>query len=165
MEAIPNSGWSTPGLYHKSKPMKKYKYWIGIDTGVNTGMCIWDSQIKKIIALETMGILEAQAFLSGFFIKDKSQFFLRLEDARLRKWIPHQKTEKAERGRREGAGSVKRDTQIWEDFCQMQGIDYELVPPKNNKTKVTAEYFRMITKWQDKTNEHARDAAMLVFGK
>jgi hypothetical protein len=38
------------------------------------------------------------------------------------------------------------------------------VAPKNNTTKISAEYFKAVTKWTARTNEHGRDAAMLVVG-
>lgn len=44
------------------------------------------------------------------------------------------------------------------------GIPFELVAPKNNKTKVSADYFKKLTGWEGRTNEHERDCAMLVFG-
>lgn len=97
-------------------------------------------------------------------INHTNHVFIRVEDARLRKWIPYQKNEKAEAGRREGAGSVKRDAKIWEDFLTDIGADFEMVAPKNNKTKVTAAFFKKLTGYQGKTNEHERDAAMLVVG-
>lgn len=89
---------------------------------------------------------------------------VRIEDARLRKWIPRMPNISRELGRREGAGYVKAHAAIWQDFLEDLGIDYELVPPKNNKTKVNAEYFKSLTGYEGKTTEHARDACMLVFG-
>lgn len=104
------------------------------------------------------------AFISGFAESEKSEVIIRIEDARLRKWIPRQKDETAERGRNRGAGSVMRDAQIWQEYAEQNEIDFEMVAPKNNKTKVTADYFRKVTKWEEQTNSHCRDAAMLVFG-
>jgi hypothetical protein len=59
---------------------------------------------------------------------------------------------------------VKRDCQIWEDYLTDLRIPFEMVAPKNNATKLTAEQFRRITGYEGKTNEHGRDAAMLVYG-
>ena len=84
----------------------------------------------------------------------------RFEDARLRKWIPQIKGKEV----LQGVGSVKRDAGIWEDFLRDLGVPFEMVAPKNNITKLSADSFRKITGWQSKTNEHSRDAAMLVFG-
>ena len=36
--------------------------------------------------------------------------------------------------------------------------------PKRNITKMSQEYFKQLTGWKKQTNEHSRDAAMLVFG-
>jgi len=40
----------------------------------------------------------------------------------------------------------------------------ELVKLKWHKKKMDAEPFNRLTNWKGKTNEHARDAEMLVFG-
>ena len=147
--------------------MKKYKYYIGIDPGVKTGLAIYDREEKSIALITSGTLLEIQYILQSHpwnkLIKF-GQVFVRMEDSRLRKWIPRQKTESAERGRREGAGHVKAHCAIWEDFFKIWAIPYELVAPKNNKTKVTADYFKMISNCPAKTNSHERDAGMLVIG-
>lgn len=68
-------------------------------------------------------------------------------------------------GRAKGAGSVERDCSIWEDFLADINIPCEMVAPKNNVTKLRQEAFANLTGWTQRTNEHERDAAMLVFGK
>lgn len=142
-------------------------YLIGIDPGVTTGLCIYYKPKKRICQLRSGTLLQMLLMLKESIWWDRinnDQIFIRMEDARLRKWIPRQKTETAERGRREGAGYVKAHCAIWEDWCKIVGVPYELVPPKNNKTKVTADYFRRLTGWTEQTNEHERDAGMLVVG-
>lgn len=143
-------------------PKHSFKYYIGIDCGVNTGIGIWSREKKCLVMVGTMTIMEAINYVHRFVSQDKGSVLVRVEDPRLRKWIPRQKTEKAERGRNRGAGSVMRDCQIWEEFLTDEGIPFELVPPKNNKTKVKADYFKKLTGWTGLTNEHGRDAAMLV---
>ncbi len=136
------------------------KIYIGIDPGVKTGICIIAG--KTIYSIDCLPIHKAMEKVKE--VINIGDVFVRLEDARLRKWVPYQKNEKAERGRAAGAGSVKRDAKIWEDYLTELGIPFELVAPKANKTKVTAEYFKKLTGYQGKTNEHLRDAAMLVVG-
>lgn len=143
----------------------KYTYYVGIDTGVQTGFCVWNAQLKIIRYLETCLIHQAMEEIWQLHQAWPGQVFVRFEDARLRKWIPRQKNEKAERGRREGAGSVKRDAKIWEDFLNDRGIPFEMVAPKSNKTKVPADYFKKLTGFSGRCSGHARDAAMLVIGK
>ena len=82
------------------------------------------------------------------------------EDARLRKWYGSKSDAKLQ-----GAGSVKRDSSIWEDFLKDKGIPFQGIHPLQGLTKLTSVYFKRITKWDGKTSEHSRDAAMLVIGK
>lgn len=136
----------------------QYTFIIGIDTGVNTGMAIWNRSLKKFDSIKTVAIHEAM-----FKIKDMIQSgyrcFIRVEDPRQRKWFG-----KSGREKLQGAGSVKRDAKMWEDFLTDIGADFEMVAPKNNKTKLDAGSFCSITGWKASTNEHSRDAGMLVFG-
>ena len=70
-----------------------------------------------------------------------------------------------ERKKLQGVGSVKRDASIWEAYLTDLGVWFEMVAPKRNLTKITHETFVNMTKWKGRTNEHKRDAAMLVFGR
>lgn len=137
--------------------------WIGIDTGVKTGLAIWDSASRRFLSIECVKIHDALATVEH--IAGTSKTFVRFEDARQRRYIPNSGDLRTEMGRRQGAGSVKRDSGIWEDFLRAKHIPYEAVAPKDNATKMNAEMFRSLTKWRGRTNEHERDAAMLVFGK
>jgi len=142
-------------------------YIIGIDPGVTTGLCIYYKPTMTICQLKSGTLLQMLLTLKESIWWDRisnGQVFVRMEDARLRTWIPRQKTATAELGRREGAGYVKAHCAIWEDWFKMVGIPHELVAPKNNKTKVTADYFQKLTGWTERTNEHERDSAMLVVG-
>lgn len=143
------------------KEKKQYDFLIGIDCGVNTGFAVYSKIDKKIVEIDSYKIHYA---LTRITYWSKFSILVRVEDARLRTWIPQQKNEKAERGRREGAGSVKRDATIWQDFLEDSGIDFEMVAPKHNKTKIGADYFKKVTGYTSQTNQHARDAAMLVYG-
>lgn len=145
-------------------PKINYEYYIGIDCGVETGIACWWKPKKELTSVTSCSILKAINSVKWLVSIHPGAIKVRVEDARLRKWIPQQKNEKAERGRREGAGSVKRDAQIWEEFLTDAGIPFELVAPKDNKTKMEAGLFKKMTGWHKPTNNHGRDAAMLVFG-
>lgn len=140
------------------------QYFIGIDCGVKTGLAVWYKPKKEWIVIGDYKIHEAMGHVENWHNAFPGQIYVRVEDARLRKWIPQGKNEVAERGRREGAGSVKRDAIIWEDFLTDKGIPFEMVAPKDNKTKINSKSFKQYTGWNGVTNEHMRDAAMLVFG-
>ena len=138
---------------------------VGLDTGKHTGVAIWDTEKRAFDTIATLPIHEALLLVwsyRGNYHADRVEVYF--EDARQRTWFPKMTAAK-DRARLQGAGSVKRDSTIWEDALTDWGIPFHAIAPKNNVTKMTAEYFRKITGWQGKTSEHARDAAMLVFAR
>lgn len=137
--------------------------YIGIDTGVHTGIAVWDSEKGKFVYLDTLKIHEALNIVSAYEYND-IPLCVRFEDARQRKWIPFAKNMTGELGRAQGAGYVKAHCQIWEDFLRDKDIPFEMIAPRRNVTKLSAEQFGRITGYKGRTSEHARDAAMLVYG-
>ncbi len=49
------------------------------------------------------------------------------------------------------------------EMCEYLKIDYELVRPTQSKVK--ASFFKQLTKYQGRTNQEQRDAAMLIWGR
>lgn len=134
---------------------------IGIDPGVNTGFAVYDAETKELTECESLPIYEAfKSVLTVRQVRPDRQLKIIVEDARKRTYFG-----KTGRERAQGAGSIKRDCGIWEEFLKIEGFDYELVHPKNNRTKLKAKLFAQITKYTDRTNGHGRDAAMLVYGR
>lgn len=133
----------------------KYEVLIGIDTGKETGFATYSTVSRKLLSVETIPIHQAMERVLALSLRFKIK--VRFEDARLRKVF-------GDTGREvlQGAGSIKRDAVIWEDFLNDKGIAFEPVAPKNNKTKLSADVFRRMTGWEGRTSNHARDAAMLV---
>ena len=132
---------------------------IGIDPGTRTGMAVWDSKERKFLSLETLPIHSAMVEVMNLRIGRDIQVVF--EDARQRKWYGKGNTN----AKLQGAGSVKRDCSIWEDFCKDYGIPFRAIPPVKGATKITPEYFKMVSHYQGRTSEHSRDAAMLVIGR
>ena len=139
--------------------------YIGIDTGRNTGFAVWESECKAFDAVATLPIHEALERVARFHKAYDTELVVVFEDARQRKYLPRERNASEYRGKLQGAGSVKRDATIWEDFCKDKGIRYEAVAPRKGLTKWNAETFRKVTGWSGRTTDHARDAAMLVFGR
>jgi len=140
--------------------------YIGIDTGVNTGIAVWDTDSRSFDRIDCAKIHVAMEIVKNTILANPlTPVVVRFEDARQRRWIPDTHDIRREMGRRQGAGSVKRDSQIWEDFLSDNGIRFEMRAPRYNHTKMSADAFRNLTKWPKRTNSHERDAAMLVFGE
>ena len=142
--------------------------YIGIDPGPHTGVAVWDSKEGRFLSLETMPIHRAMEKVKEmshpFWHMDKlynEDIQVIFEDARLRTWFGKGNVS----AKAQGAGSVKRDCSIWEDFLIDSGIPFDTTKPGNVATKVTPSWFRKLTGWEGRCSEHARDAAMLVFGR
>lgn len=138
----------------------KYDLIIGIDPGVRTGCAVWDKREKRFLEITTQSIIGVMDDILEYHRKGY-KIQIRFEDARLRKWFGD-----ADREKLQGAGSIKRDSSIWAEFCDYHEIDCVAIPPAAQKglTKMSAEQFQKMTGWTDRTSEHARDAAMIVYG-
>lgn len=133
---------------------------VGIDTGVHTGFAVAldEGQGGRLIEVNSLTITQSMSRVKELCdLYGQAEVCLYIEDARQRKWFT------GGREKAQGVGSVKRDAQIWEDWCKENKINYKLIHPKDNCTKYKADTFKKLTGWLGRTNEHARDAAMLVF--
>lgn len=139
--------------------------WVGIDTGVHTGFAVWDSTDKALRDVQTLRIDEALWRVLALSADYGDDLTVIVEDARQRRWVPDTRDVRKEMSRRLGAGSIKRDAKIWEDFLEANKIAYRMLPPRKGCTKLTKEAFGKLTGWSGRTTEHSRDAAMLVFGR
>lgn len=135
--------------------------YIGIDPGTHTGVAVWDSKEGRFLSLETMPIHTALTRVLAIAERHRDDVQVIFEDARLRTWFGKGNVS----AKAQGAGSVKRDCSIWEDFLIDMGIPFVTTKPGNVATKVTPSWFRKMTGWEGRCSEHARDAAMLVFGR
>lgn len=140
---------------------KQYTHIYGIDTGVNTGIAVYSRVDNALIVVKTLAIHSVlfalrKSWRGGY----KDKIFIRVEDARLATFGRGGKMDAA---KAQGAGSVKRDAKILEDFLTDYGFHFEMVRPAMRKNKITSPEFKKITGWDKATNQHGRDAAMLCY--
>lgn len=138
--------------------------YIGIDTGVNTGFAVWNSKRKEFLDISTLKLHQALLRVYEYRQQGESVTVI-FEDPRQRKWIPREHSLKEQLGRSQGAGSVKRDAKVWEEFCVDMHLPFMMVKPAKGMTKWSEDYFRRITGWTKRTSNHGRDAAVLVYGR
>lgn len=141
-------------------------YWAGIDPGEHTGVAMYDG--AQLVEVTTVQIHRALQMVASFVeVAQANGIPVRVvfEDARKRRWLPSEKNASEYRGRLMGAGSVKRDCTIWEDFLKDLGVDFIAQAPRAGMTKFSPEAFARLTGWKGRTSNHARDAAMLVYGR
>ena len=139
-------------------------YAVGIDPGKNTGIAVWNTNTQHFELLDTVPIHKAMEIIKEweYPVRSVRVYF---EDARKRQYLPKERNASEYRGKLMGAGSVKRDSVIWQDALTDWGIPFEMVPPKAGATKWDADAFRRLTGYNGRTSNHARDAALLVWGR
>ena len=131
---------------------------VGVDPGVTTGFALWDIDARKLEEVSSMGAVDALVRVQLMQLAGSLHIVV-FEDARLRTWFGAKGREALQ-----GAGSIKRESAIWADWLAMLGCAYKAVSPKAKGAKLDAVQFERLTGWTGRTNEHARDSAMLVFG-
>lgn len=105
-------------LEERIKRGKKEYIVIGIDVGVNTGIAVWSITNKKFINITSMSILNA----FDYVLECKEKYNLHkiyIED-------PRQVRYNTSKLKAQGAGSVKRDAGIWDEFVTRNGISLYL---------------------------------------
>lgn len=131
---------------------------IGIDPGTNTGFAVKDLKTGAFLEIKTTGIIEAMKSVERYLdAHGRDNLYIVFEDARKRRWFGKKGKESLQ-----GAGSIKRDCSIWEEFCTYKNIQFIAPAPAKGKTKYPSEYFNKLTGWKHRTSEHARDAAILI---
>jgi hypothetical protein len=137
-----------------------FKLFVGIDPGTDTGVAIWNREKKRFDQIQTLAIHRAMELVNGLNKLYPGQIYVRFEDARKRKFFRGENMA----AKQQGAGSIKRDSTIWEDFLKDHRIVFEGTTAGKLKTKYSAEEFEKLTGWTQRTSNHARDAAILVYG-
>lgn len=133
--------------------------YIGIDPGVKTGFAIICNNQKEAL---TVAIHNAFPLIKQLLKRD-DKIHVRVEDARKRKWFGSKSKDK-----QQGAGSIKRDSKIWEDFLtelsskKDSKLTFEMLHPIKGGTKINKVLFKKISGITKVTSEHARDAYMLI---
>lgn len=146
--------------YYDDEMNGEIDYVIGIDPGVDTGVAVMNLNLGVIEEVYSMKIHAAMDFVDGYV--DSS--LIVVEDARL--WNGYRRgiTAQEMRVRQQGAGSVKRDCAIWEDYLKEAEAFFVLLAPSAKGRKISHAEFKMFTGWSGgTTNQHKRDAAMLAF--
>jgi predicted RNase H-like nuclease (RuvC/YqgF family) len=140
----------------------QYKYFIGIDPGTKTGLAAKSGGKLKVVEGHTiLTAMERVKELAQDLPKD--ELLIVVEDPNKRKWFSG--SEEEVQAKRQGVGSVKRDVSVWKEFLERQGLNFEMVHPIKNGTKLKSGVFKSITGWTGRTKEHSRDASMLIFGR
>jgi hypothetical protein len=153
------------------------KIYFGIDGGTNNGFAIWNATDAKFELIKTYlfwdFIVELGANVKKYLSGGKNELVVVIEDVNRNKPVFWRKGKDGKRlGELEmlkiaqNVGGVKMVTRMITEYCERNNLRIVLIPPtKKSATKINAEKFFKITGYDKQTNEHGRDAAMLVFGR
>lgn len=141
---------------------------IGIDPGANTGLGVWSPHAKKFLFLKKLPFWSAIDKVTD--LNEEYVIDVVIEDPTQNKPVFPNKLKDVDSVLQamrmaQNIGSNKRDAQLWFDFFDYMKIPYrKRRPTRKSHTKLTAEAFNKITGWSGPSNEHSRDAGMLVYG-
>lgn len=140
---------------------------IGIDPGVHTGLAVVTEQRLVRVASPAPSILEAMDSVRALTLRDGPQNVLVIwEDARKIGGMHGMARGTAgDTARLRGVGSVHRDCAIWEEFLERHQLRHVAISPAAKGAKLSDGQFRQVSGWTLPTNQHSRDAAMMVWGK
>lgn len=145
---------------------------VGIDPGLHTCVCAWDSKLRKIVYISTLNFWETIEYFEYLkHVNDNLDGVLVfIENSKLNKPTfvkaggdTAKKIQKISRN----VGSNQRESELLIQGVRRLGFKVVEVKPTGQqgaKRKWTSEYFQKIT-GINKSSQHARDAAMLVFGR
>ena len=131
---------------------------IGIDPGTKTGVAVWDNECGYFHEITTTGIFKALQMVLRMATYETAHLFI--EDPNTWKPFGKDATNKLQ-----GAGSIKRDFAIWKEFCEDHNISMTPIKLQGTAKKLKADFFQQLTKHKGRTDQHGRDAAMLVFNR
>lgn len=153
-----DSGGSSVGKLIQKKP--KLRYAIGIDVGIINGFSIWDRQLEKLEVVTSCKLFELFIEIQDWQNKTVEDIEVFIENPNT--WKPFTKPNPSEQ---QGAGAVKQTYKHIVEFLEFKQIQFTPTKIQGNLKKLNRATFEKYTKWSKVTNEHARDSAMIVFGR
>ncbi|MBK9936659.1 MAG: hypothetical protein IPP05_21730 [Cytophagaceae bacterium] len=141
------------------------KLYIGVDPDIDkSGVCLYYSKTN----FELLNLKFFELFDKLYFLKDCENLDIEvvIEAGWLNKSNWHKVTNgsaaiNANIGLRTGANHEVGRKIV--EMCQYLGLKHHLIKP--TKSKVNAETFKAITKYQGRTNSEMRDSCLLVYGR
>ena len=128
---------------------------IGIDPGANTGIATYIG--GKLHSLQTIAPHQMREAITG-----ASRVIF--EDSRLTSFLfTTVKSRPVALSMARKVGQVDGYCNLITAICADLGIPSHGISPKNKGAKLNAEQFALATGWTGKSNEHARDAAMVAW--
>lgn len=144
--------------------------YIGIDP--DKGWAEWDGDKKifrKIITTDFFSIIEQITFIAWTQDKSKYSFYVEapylIKPTFFRKSLAEDNIKKLD-AIAQRVGANKEKAKLIVGYINHLGFKcWEIKPNKYSYSKLSSKRFKQITGYMERTSEHGRDAAMLVFGR
>lgn len=147
----------------------KPRYIIGVDPGVHTGIAVYDRESNRLDLLRTCTAERATETVSnlvdvytGF---GGQPVLVKVENPSFNLPVFNQGERLNDRAllkKAQNVGMNKRDATILINQLAAAGVDVEGIRP--SRKKWSTDFFRSVTGWQGRTNQHERDAARVCWG-
>ena len=141
---------------------------VGIDPGKKNGVAVWDG--NSFTKLCTMSFWQVIEYIESK-VADRDRITFVVENPNRNKPVfPKRGVSHKEHLKMlkiaQNVGQNKRDAQLIIEKIKSLGFPVmEIKPSKYSMTKLKPNIFAQMTGFDGKCSEHARDAAMLVFGR
>lgn len=149
---------STEYLY-KGKIYDQF-FAIGIDPGINNGFAAWDMISKRLIDVRSLDLHELFYTLTNI----SQKYIVFIENPNTWKSFKGVPTKESD-AKKQGAGAVKQTYKHTVQFLEANNINYTDVKLQGTLKKLDAATFKKYTKWDKPTNQHGRDAGLIVYNR
>jgi hypothetical protein len=147
------------------------QYCLGIDSGEKTGMALYCRKRKKMVDLRTVDFWQSITYLMELQIdigRDNLEIFV--EDSEYHKGLyakrKYGNSMAVQIKISEGVGRNKQDNRRLKQWLELNHIPFRaVIPGRESCTKMDQITFKKLTGWAESSNEHERDAALLVWGR
>lgn len=141
---------------------QKKRYVAGIDPGVNTGIAIYDRELKRIHFTTTIDFWGAIVLFRQY---NQAEFLVIIEAPKKTRLYARHDVETGPRRREKIAanvGSSAREAELLAEGLELLG--FEVIRQTPTRRKWTAEQLERYTGIKERTNQHVRDAIALCYG-
>jgi len=134
---------------------------IGIDPGVKTGFAVYSIDLGQLLEVETVDFWTAVDKVMFYPPSYLTRVVIEVPDTK-HVWQGGAKNAKTLQRQAVNVGGVIREAQLLAEGLEREGYPVVRVPPRG---KVDPTKFARYTGWKDRCSQHARDAAMLCYGR
>jgi len=145
-------------------------FFLGIDPGVKTGIAVWNTDAQSFTTLETLSFWQAYDEILRY---DPKTTVIIVEDpGRLKVyWKRAVDINKMAKIAGDVGANCEQARLLIERLTELGYTVHSYVPTGRTKrggawkkSKEAAKHFKDITGYEGRTNEHTRDAGMMVYG-